>query len=515
MMGLADGSIHLVREDELTQELLESLFLKEHQNDVICVTTKDGSKLYFNKEDVESGRFDGGCYEVIRENLFSEIYDNPHIDGVVPVLDPQGNPVALAKYLYSNYDHDYDCDKQRMDISVFHLYDYVCLYGVNEYSVLIYQQCLHDYKGKIFLVGEEWRPFLPYLGEKPKFAGIYLIPAPESLENELQGKRAMRLKVFTSNVDRYTERCQLGLFSYDEIMTLIYYFARHKTVPGQHGQKLYVIDVLCDGAGLVTMANCFDVPCAYVIAKGYTPVINLVSAGNSIYSDGEGDDIWSKFFRQPVRITREDLNQASDITVSPLACVTYSGKWLMQQISHCGAIDLMRPEYFNDRLQQHIKNCRERLMQEPEKTLGVLIRGTDYVALKPKGHAVQATPGQVIEKIKELAEEGWHFHNIFVATEDAVALEKMKETFGERICYVEQKRFNLPEGEYIAAQKGKDTWKPGDGWQYGADYLCAMVLLSECGFFVASGNCTGTGFVRKLIEGRPCRSYIFDLGVYE
>ena len=144
----------------------------------------------------------------------------------------------------------------------------------------------------------------------------------------------------------------------------------------------------------------------------------------------------------------------------------------------------------------------------------MLIRGTDYVATKPSGHAVQASPEQVIAKIAEVSKDGWNFKNIFVATEDAVALEKMQAAFGDGIMYIDQKRFVLQRGEYIANLKQKDLWKDGDGWQYGADYLCAMVLLSECGFFIASGDCTGT-VVRKLIGNRQCQSYVFDLGVYE
>lgn len=135
----------------------------------------------------------------------------------------------------------------------------------------------------------------------------------------------------------------------------------------------------------------------------------------------------------------------------------------------------------------HINEWRKRILQEPETTLGILIRGTDYVAVRPKGHAVQGTPEQIIDKIKELSKEEWCFKNIFVATEDADILMKMQ----------------------------KDSWKSGDGWKYGADYLCAMVLLSKCGSFIASGRCTGTDLVQKLANGRHNRSYIFDLGAYE
>lgn len=178
-------------------------------------------------------------------------------------------------------------------------------------------------------------------------------------------------------------------------------------------------------------------------------------------------------------------------------------------------MDLMKPEYFNDRVLQHIDRYRKCLIPEPEKTLGVLIRGTDYVAVRPNGHAVQASTEQMIGKIMELPGEEWDYDNIFVATEDAEALMKMQRAFGDRVKYVDQKRFVLQKGEYIVYQKQKDTWKPGDGWQYGADYLCAMVLLSECGYFIASGGCTGTGLVNKLANGRHNRTYIFELGSYE
>ena len=180
--------------------------------------------------------------------------------------------------------------------------------------------------------------------------------------------------------------------------------------------------------------------------------------------DGLNDDIWCKFFRQPFGISQEDLNEVNDVTISPMACVTFAAKWLMQQMTQCGVIDLMKPEYFNDRLLQHIDGYRKKILQEPEKTLGVLIRGTDYVATKPSGHAVQASPEQVIAKIAEVSKDGWDFKNIFVATEDAMALEKMKAAFGDRIKYIDQKRFVLQKGEYIANQKQKDTWKVVSAW---------------------------------------------------
>lgn len=527
MIDLVDGAIYSVEEENLSQEMLEELCEEGHENDVICVIREDGSRIYINAEDVKKDRIDAGCYAVAGENVFLQLHSNPHIDGAVPVLDPEGNPIAMAKYCISSYDHNYDCDIQRMDTSVFDLYECVCLCGVNEFSVLMYQQSLRNYKGIIALFGKDWKAIRPYLGKGPENADVFDTTDGTEWEKAIENKKVMSLGLFASNLAGYGKRCKTGLFSYDEIMTLVYYFTEHKTFSAnvdnecetspdglKSKKKVFVIDVRCGRLGLAAMVNHLEIPYAYLVSKGYIPIINMESSIGSIYSEGPGDDIWCKFFRQPSGLKKDDLKDVGDVTISPLTPVSNSARWLMQQMTGCGAMDLMDPAYFNDRLLAYIDGYRKRILQKPEKTLGVLIRGTDYVAVRPKEHPVQASPEQVIEKIKELPREEWAFENIFVATEDAAALEKMRAAFGDRVTYVDQKRFVLQKGEYLCEQKEKDTWKPGDSWKYGADYLCAMVLLSECGFFLASGWCSGVGVVEKLANGRHLQSYIFDLGVY-
>lgn len=515
MIELVDGAVYSIEEENLSLEILEEFVTEGHENDVICSIRKDGNKVFINAKDVKKNRINEGCYAIAGENVFRQLHSNPHIDGAVPILDSDGNPIAMAKYYFGGYEHNYDCDIQKMDTTVFDLYECVCLCGVNEFSVLMYQQCFSNYKGKIVLFGKDWKAMLPYLGECSKNSDIFVAEDGPEWEMAIKNKKTMSLGAFASNFAGYMNRCKIGLFSYDEIMTLVYYFTQHKVISEKGDKKIFVIDVRCDRLGLAAMINQFEVPYAYLMSKGYTPVLSIVSSDDSIYSDSPGDDIWRKFFRQPFGISTEDLQEADDVTNSPLSCVSDSGRWLMQQMTGCGSRNLIKLEYFNDRLLKHIDRYRKRILQEPEKTLGVLIRGTDYTALQPKGHAVQATSEQVIKKIEELAKEEWCFEDIFVATEDAQALCKMQQAFGDRVKYVDQKRFIVQKAEYLVEQKGKDTWESGDGWKLGADYLCALVLLSECGFFLASGRCSGVGLVEKLAEGRKYPSYIFDLGVYK
>lgn len=244
----------------------------EHENDVFCVSRK-GIKVYINVEDIRNQQIDEGCYELLQENVFSNIYSNPHNDGIIPLLDPvEREPIALAKYIETSYQHNYNCDVERIDTAIFDLYESICIYEVNEFSVLMYQQCFKSYKGKIVLFGDKWKYILPYLGAAPEYADLVVISDELALKQEIADKKTMRLSTFASNVAGYRERCEAGWF--------------------------------------------------------------------------------------------------------------------------------------------HINEWRKRILQEPETTLGILIRGTDYVAVRPKGHAVQATPEQIIEKIKELSKEERCFKNI-------------------------------------------------------------------------------------------------------
>lgn len=91
MIGLVGGKVYSIEEGVLSQGILNEFSNGEHDNDVLCVT-QGGIKIYINVEDIKNQRIDEGCYELVRENVFFDIYLNPHIDGVVPLLNAEGIP---------------------------------------------------------------------------------------------------------------------------------------------------------------------------------------------------------------------------------------------------------------------------------------------------------------------------------------------------------------------------------------------------------------------------------------
>lgn len=115
-------------------------------------------------------------------------------------MDSEGNPIAMARHYKNSYSHNYDCDIQRMYTAVFDLYECVCRCGVNEFSVLMYQQCFQAYQGKIVLFGKDWKELLPYLGECSKNSDVFVAEDGTEWEQEIKNKKNNESGAFASNL---------------------------------------------------------------------------------------------------------------------------------------------------------------------------------------------------------------------------------------------------------------------------------------------------------------------------
>ena len=140
-----------------------------------------------------------------------------------------------------------------------------------------------------------------------------------------------------------------------------------------------------------------------------------------------------------------------------------------------------------------------------QKVLGVLMRGTDYVNLKLGGIRRQATVPEMIPVIDRWMEEGG-YEKIFLATEDADILNEMHACYGKKLVAISQKRYSVRdfgEGQYLS-----DVEKDKTEHDYEAEvedttvnYYYALVILSKCAAFIASGQCNGWDVVKSLNGG--------------
>lgn len=152
-----------------------------------------------------------------------------------------------------------------------------------------------------------------------------------------------------------------------------------------------------------------------------------------------------------------------------------------------------------------------------EKVLGVMIRGTDYVTAGMTGDRVMASAQQMAPLIHEWVEK-YGFERVFLATEDAEALEYMRGEFGHFVVALSQERIrmsDLRQNEIISdyekehadgmyEEKLEDTT---------VNYFYALYMLARCDSFICSGRCNGADIVRSMNNGRFTNYYKFAVGL--
>lgn len=122
-----------------------------------------------------------------------------------------------------------------------------------------------------------------------------------------------------------------------------------------------------------------------------------------------------------------------------------------------------------------------------EKTLGVLVRGTDY--RYAKGHAIQPPLDEVLSEVNKIVKEK-KYQYIYLATDEKRTEDKFNEMFPGQILI--NKRTYFDEFDF-SKQQLSDIVLDRDNDQYlrGLEYLSSIFLLSKCGGLWA-GVCGGT-----------------------
>lgn len=338
------------------------------------------------------------------------------------------------------------------------------------------------WQGKeVYLFGNGWEDYIKILPAPANVKVTILHQAAQwrKLQEE-SGRSERKLLSIIEGVgsEGTSARYEQGILYYDEIMILTFFFS-YVIHPGNRNPdaRFLLIDGRFYITGMFAIWDRVFAAARYAIAKGYIPIFMIVSADSSMYSDHEGDDIWNKFFLQPSGYALEEVLQSSYLALSPNTfLVKNTLRRIMDEIS--AGYELLCPgEVFNEQVKAYIRERQRIFLPCPERTLGVMIRGTDYIHNPFPNHAKQATAEQVIQKIAEVEGE-WEFDWIYLATEDADVCLRMKEEYGERILFT----------------------------------VCTINLLAQCSSLIASGGCCGLTETLRENEGRYRNIYIFELG---
>lgn len=150
------------------------------------------------------------------------------------------------------------------------------------------------------------------------------------------------------------------------------------------------------------------------------------------------------------------------------------------------------------------------LFKGSKNVLGVLIRGTDYIAMRPKGHPIQPSPKIVIEDIKKWTKKN-NYDWIFMTTEDDLIRNKFILEIGKKLKYIKSKsniNYNYKNRKNLAFNnniKGNINFIK--------IYLINIIIISKCLDVICSRT---AGSVGAFIFSKGFRNIkVYYLGRYK
>lgn len=148
---------------------------------------------------------------------------------------------------------------------------------------------------------------------------------------------------------------------------------------------------------------------------------------------------------------------------------------------------------FNGATAQYIANdYAQTFANTKEKKLAILLRGTDYVALKPKHHPIQPSVEEVLEVAdQKIAAAG--FRSIYIATEEERLFRRCEDHFGkERVHSNSRSYYDTQFYQNNLQLIGEVHFdRDNDNYMKGIEYLSSLSIISRCDSFVG-GNSGGT-----------------------
>lgn len=224
-----------------------------------------------------------------------------------------------------------------------------------------------------------------------------------------------------------------------------------------------------------------------------------------------GYSMFDNYFKVKNTLTRDEVYHSKHVLFSG-----WNSKWITP-----GWGSYMNCEYNEEKRRlfdeyidftDEVKACCEKVLTtiNPNNCLGLYLRGTDYMKMRPYGHPIQPNISDVKNEVSRILNEE-NLPYIFLVTEDYNIVQQAKDLYGKKVLTID----------------GDMYWENYDGGylrntienNFNLDsanmiYLVKEIVLSKCSALVA-GRTSGSSFACALNGGQYKQKYIFDKGYYE
>ena len=209
------------------------------------------------------------------------------------------------------------------------------------------------------------------------------------------------------------------------------------------------------------------------------------------------ENAWECFFEQISNYSLDEVYQSKNVVLSGINAIYDTYSYLYNK--SFDKDDLQKTHLLAKKYIKFSKKAYEFYNKElkhisPQKNIGLYLRGTDYINLKPTG-----------ENEKKV--------NVFLVTEDERIYKEVKLNLGERIVIVSFDNYikNYSERDFLA--NGHSLTQLGENAHIrGLNYLVKIMLLSNCKDIVGGKTCGS--WAACMLADESTKIDIFELGNY-
>ena len=300
----------------------------------------------------------------------------------------------------------------------------------------------------------------------------------------------------------------------------------------------YVIRRKPEDGGLFSCMNYVFYRALEAEKRGMLPVVDMESYPVSFKDTNlvrETPNAWEYFFEQLTDVSLKEVYESKNVILSDqfwphdhLMADHFNGVFLENNTNLLRDVCERFNHYvrFNAQTALYLeKACR--LMRKGEKVLAVMSRGTDYTALRPRGHHVQPDPEYLILTTQKIMDE-MDIEYCYLNTEEESVLEKFKKKLGDQLLFCPATYYD-DYNERIPATAGDrsidyypnrqlfigDFIRSQSGSLYARtrEYLRNVYIASKCDYLLCGLN-SGTLGAIYLNNFKYEKKFIYDVGLY-
>jgi len=253
------------------------------------------------------------------------------------------------------------------------------------------------------------------------------------------------------------------------------------------------------------------------LIEGFVPILEFESYKNIINGfivDLSKGNPWEYYFNQPFGYKYSDIKKHAK-HIKYFDCksnIIRPNEIIFLNKSFMNYWHIMANQYIPIKNEVIIESNKifKKLFKGSRNILGVLLRGTDYVARKPHGHPIPPKTEDVINDLK-LFDKKNRYDGVFLATEDNIIRQKIINSIGNKVKYLLNKNkilYNYAKKQLLAYSINFKK-----NIEFNKIYLLNIIIISKCLDLLAA-NTSGTIGVFILTEG--FRNYkVYNLGYYK